>query len=428
MPKKKPALYKGANWKILPDTATLCQYLSRNDLIELSETCKRIRKQFKSEILKKLNLNIFANKYSVRERIYSSNFEKVLNTLLDFLEEDLENKLHLVNEIAIHWSFDDQYAKRIINLFPNIVKFKFSGWFTYLCKQGLIAILNNMKYLEHVELSFRGNENPSFSSEDITFSKFLKSIKTYNLEVTPEFQSILDNIDSDYTRLTSLSITSSKLLENLSIQMHSLKEAIILNNPGFDNLLIIEFLKKNPQLAKLEIFFNEYTNKLINTILSSKYLKYLAIQECIDLEIESFDNYHINNSIEKLELGPGGISGLASLLINSCKNIKIIELREYVIVEDILYRWKDLNQGIYTLKFEYCSFYKPASCIQALDSLKNFNRATFIECNSIEDFSDNSEYSNQIFISENMFSNLSNYELIPDTNTHFQSYYTIKRL
>ncbi|KXN69912.1 hypothetical protein CONCODRAFT_79093 [Conidiobolus coronatus NRRL 28638] len=428
MSTNKSALYKAANWQILPDISILCQYLSRNDLIELSETCKRIRKQFNSEILKKLNLSTYGSKFSIRERINSSNFDEILNSLLNLLEEDLKNKLHLVKEIAIHWPFNDQYASRIVSLFPSIAKFQFSGGFSYWSKIGLLTILNGMRHLEHVELSFHGYVKPSFSSKDIPFSKSLKSIKIYNLEVTSELQSILDSIDSSYTNLTSLSITSNKMLQNLSIKMPNLKEVIILNNPSFDNSLILEFLKKNPQLAKLEIFFNQYTTELINAILSSKNLKYLVIQECIDLEIESFDNYHVNDSIEKIELGPGSIAGLASLLINNCQNAKTIELREFVIVESDLFSLKVLNQRISTLKFDFCSFYRAASCIQALDSLKNFNRATFIECNSIDDYYDYYEGDADSFISEDIFSNLSNYELIPDTNTCFQSYYAIKKL
>ncbi|KXN69913.1 hypothetical protein CONCODRAFT_91098 [Conidiobolus coronatus NRRL 28638] len=213
---KKPEV---VNWEYLPDTATLCQYLNISDLRELSKTCKRYRSQFERKILEKLSFDRWKFDFTDRENFIELGLEKQLDLLLELLEVDLKGKYYLVKEITFNHTFHDQYAKKIVNLFPHIVKLKFSANFYPGCEQGLITILNGMKHLEYIEFLIDSYNSLNFKNTDQVFSRSLKSLIVDVDGVDSDFLSIFDTIDHSYSNLSTLSVTSNKMLENLPINM-----------------------------------------------------------------------------------------------------------------------------------------------------------------------------------------------------------------
>ncbi|KXN69917.1 hypothetical protein CONCODRAFT_7616 [Conidiobolus coronatus NRRL 28638] len=371
------------NWEYLPNTFKLCQYLNIRDLKELSITCKRYRNQFESKILEKLRLDRWALFFADRKRFIKLNGEKALDHLTNLLKVDLESKYHLVKEITFCNAFHSQYAKKIANLFPHVVKLKFSTDFKDEYYFGLLAILNGMKNLKHLEFFIYEYSTSCFNISDQPFSKSLKSLVVEVEEVHSKCLSIFDTIDSSYTSLITLSITSNKMLSNLSTNMQNLKDIRICSNSELDEDLLLKFVKLNPQLTRLDARFIKYSKEIFTTILSLKHLSCFYIDFCLYEGHEISKDFPLNYSIKKLKFDRDTHQSIISLLIKNCKNLDSIEFYNYDFEKKHISIWDGLNRRINTLKFNYCYFDKYAIYIQKLGALNLFSRATIISYDNV---------------------------------------------
>jgi hypothetical protein len=393
------------NWGYLPDIATLTQYLNICDLRELSKTCKRHRNHLERKALEKLNLDRWKLDFTDRENFIDLSTEKQLDFLLELLESDLKRKYHLVKEITFKYTFHDQYAKKIARLFPHISKLRFSTNFYSGSELGLLTVLTGMKHLEYIEFLIDSYNPLKFNNTDKVFPGSLKSLIIDVDDVNSDFLSIFNTIDSSYSNLTTLSVISNKALENLPINMPNLKDVRLCNNRNLDSKLILEFIKKNPQLDRLEARFITYSTELFDAILSSKYLSYFYIDYCLYEEFEISKRFTVNYSIKKLKFDRDTHHSIISLLIRNCQSLKYVEFCNYDFEEKHISIWNGINRTINTLKFSYCYFDRCVTYIQMLSDLNFFNRATFL-----------SYYSAENTVEELNLDNIDNYKLITNTS------------
>jgi hypothetical protein len=371
----QPNESKITNWEILPESVTLLQYLNRADLIELSCCCKRYRNQFERIVLRNLNDSGYDVKRLDNYLILGK--EHSFDNFIFMLERDLGNKVKYVKEFNFWGSLSRELARNIATLLPNINRIRFFYWCENESELGLITLLDSLKNLKHIEFDIIDEDLPDIESSEQIFPNTLCSIKVNIANDAPYFVPIFNTIDSSYANLTSLSIVSNKMLTNLAHCIQSLSEVEVINHWDLDDSVLLEFIKQNPQLAKLEINFNKISGKILESILSSKCLSYFSIIKNRYYFNEEFNYFPINYSIKKLRLRGIISAELALKIINSCKNLKNLELINCNFLRD-KFEWDNINQKISNIHFINC--YCNGELIQTLDKLQIFDKGIFSHC------------------------------------------------
>lgn len=369
-------------WQFLPEASTLCQYLNRIELIELSKSSKRYRKQIEKHIFKHLSLTswLLNNEETCKELRQNRNYNK----LLDIVKGELGNNLKLVRQFTFKEIFSLEAAREIVNLLPNLNKINFSPGYDESEKFDLLELIDRVKNLEHVEFSATGNEDSIASYDYAIFPKSLKSVKVH----VPAFfwgeVSIFNNIDSSYTNLTTIDILSNKMLKSLS-SIPNLKEVRILQVGDLDNSSLIEFFKKNPQIISLGMEYRPEDDTLLQSIISSKSLRFFGIDGAYYYSPQH-DSYPHNNSIKYLVLGSGIDRNIAIQIINSCKSLEYVEFNcwNFYAIKNI--NWKKLTQRVNYLGFVFCEL--EPSHLKTLDALKFFDQAKIKQCYGSQEVKD----------------------------------------
>ncbi|KXN69918.1 hypothetical protein CONCODRAFT_18020 [Conidiobolus coronatus NRRL 28638] len=396
-------------WQFLPEASALCQYLNIDELIELSKSSKRYRKQIEKHIFKNLSLTSWLrnNEEILKELKHSRNYYK----LLDIVKDELGSNLNLVKKFTFKEIFSLEPASEIINLLPNLDRISFSPGYDEKEKFDLLELLSKIKNLEHAEFSATGNEENFRSYNDAIFPKSLRSLKVH----VPEFfwgeVSIFDNIDSSYVNLTTLDILSNKMLKSLS-SIPNLKEVRILQIGDLDNSSLIEFFKKNPQLTSLAMEYRPEDDALLQNILLLKSLTFFGIDGAY-YYTPQYDSYPLNHSIKYLVLGSGIDKNIAIQLINACKGLEYVEFNCWYFYPIKNIKWDKLTQRIKYLGFVFCEF--EASYIKILDNLKFFDQAKIKQCYGSQEIKDFN------------FGDLKNYSKLPWTNKE-HNYCIIKKI
>ncbi|KXN66734.1 hypothetical protein CONCODRAFT_11343 [Conidiobolus coronatus NRRL 28638] len=146
------------------------------------------------------------------------------------------------------------------------------------------------------------------------------------------------------TNLTTLCISTEKMLKNFS-PMPTLKEVRILAFSQVKNCYSLEeFFKKNTQLKKIE-FARGLNDKILQIILSYKYLNYLYIDGTSHLLLGN-ESYVPNYTIKKLFLGLIICGERAIKIINACQNLEILIFESVGSEELGTMRWNELNQRL----------------------------------------------------------------------------------
>ncbi|KXN66097.1 hypothetical protein CONCODRAFT_12131 [Conidiobolus coronatus NRRL 28638] len=215
-------------WEYIPDVNTLNEYLGRKDLIELSKCCKSYRKQLEPEVLKKLSFLTWRGKNLDRyfELKDSKNYKKSLK----YMKTDLGSKLKFAKKFTLDCDIDYSFVKKFIKLLPNIKTLRFYENHNLTCviERSIITILKSMKHLEHAEFNYYWAPIENCFHKKQIFPNSLKSLKVCNMlcfSYEGELK-IYDTIDSKYTNLNSISITSNRMLQNLSSGIPSLLKSI----------------------------------------------------------------------------------------------------------------------------------------------------------------------------------------------------------
>ncbi|KXN66742.1 hypothetical protein CONCODRAFT_11352 [Conidiobolus coronatus NRRL 28638] len=115
------------------------------------------------------------------------------------------------------------------------------------------------------------------------------------------------------------------MLQNLSFGMPNLQEVEIRAVDTLDQSKILEFLKANPQLKKLNTEYIEHNEEILKTILSYQLLEHLSINDT-DWEGIEVNDLPPNYSIKYLQISDRMSTPLNLQLINACKSIKTLEL------------------------------------------------------------------------------------------------------
>jgi hypothetical protein len=372
---------KAISWRFLPDTNTLLQYLSRIDLIELSKCCKRYRCQLEYQVLEKLDLYTWCEN---NKEIYEELKQNCkLEDALKFLKTDLDGKLKFAKKFSLDCEVNCSFAHIFVNLLPNIKSLSLYGSDEYECclGDGSIAILKNMKHLEHVFLSGIEEKTTDYSTDKQIFPKSLKSFKLdlrFPLVNANTSLTVHDAIDSSYVNLYSLSIVSNRMLQNLACEMPNLKEVEIEIISGLNESNFIEFLNANPQIKRLDTNVVDYTGEIYKTILSLKFLERWHIKNWKSDKMDVNDLL-FNYSIKYLKFSGRTPAPLALKIINSCTNLETLDLRRVhnaIRVNNFWYlEWHKLERNITILKLN--SGRRAYEEIKIIDDLKLFNQVHF---------------------------------------------------
>ncbi|KXN67107.1 hypothetical protein CONCODRAFT_10876 [Conidiobolus coronatus NRRL 28638] len=138
------------------------------------------------------------------------------------------------------------------------------------------------------------------------------------------------------------------MLKNLACGMPNLQEVKIDQIEYLDASKLVAFLKANPQIRKLKTVGLEYFNEeVFKTILSSKCIVDWNIINYSDEEIEA-SNLPSNYSIKYLEINYDVPAPLTLKIINSCKNLKTLNLKKYMNKEHL--HWSKIERRVNILK------------------------------------------------------------------------------
>jgi hypothetical protein len=394
------------SWEHLPDKITLVQYLGRDDLIELSKCCKYYRNQLERQVLEKLSLSTWIGKNmdTYIELTESNDYKKALK----YMENDLGSKLKFVKKITLDCEIDHPFAKKIVELLPNLKTLRFYENHEGCCNNSeisLITILKGMKKLEHAEFRYYWEPLDQIYANKQIFPKSLKSLKIFNYGHYSNYDDslrIYDRLDANYTNLYSLSIVSNRMIHNLAFGMPKLKQVDIEDMLDLDTSKLVEFLKANPQLKKLNTNFKQINEEILNSILSSKCLEYWHINSTYWKE-RKIDCLPSNFSIKYLKIDRSLSNHLATLFIQACNSLERLELKYYSNLR--AFTGSNLERSINTLKLTYSHF--TPSDIKEIDSSKLFKQVNFELHIPIEKFID--EYN---------IDKLKNYRFIPSISNY----------
>ncbi|KXN65711.1 hypothetical protein CONCODRAFT_12627 [Conidiobolus coronatus NRRL 28638] len=359
------------SWEYLPDTFTLFQYLERKDLIELSKCSKSYRNQLERKVLEELSLITWRNNnWKIYYELTKSwKYGKVLEIVITSLGNKLKLAKKLTLDCHTSYLFKDIFAK----LMPNIKSLILYGSEEFNCclGQGLISNLKGMENLEHLNIRYIWDTITDNSTINQIFPKSLKTLKiTYGCDFSNNDDkfTIYDTIDSTYINLYSLSIVSNRMLQNLACGVPNLQEVEIKDILNLDNSKLVDFLKSNPQIRRINTKHISYSDESLKILLYSNYLEHWNFLGGNWKEIK-FDNLPSNYSIKYLKINSSMPSLLALQLIKACKGLKTLDLTYYHSLNNL--DWSKFEQNINILKISCTSL--DFNNIKEIDNSMIFN-------------------------------------------------------
>jgi hypothetical protein len=364
------------NWEYLPDITTLLRYFERKELIELSKSCKRHRNQLEKRVFENLSLDAWC--YDNWDIYYELKISRNYKKILKYMKTDLGRKIKFARKFTLGTKINYPFAKKFVKLFPNILTLELyeNCQSSYFSERSLITVLKGMEHLEHVILNEFWVSIDEYRSKAQIFPKSLKSFKIYtewDITCYDDKLMIYDTIDSSYKNLISLTIGSNRMLQNLSSGMPNLKELEIGENFCWNNTKLVEFLKANPQLKKLNIYLNCYNQEIINIILSYKYLErwHIIYDDLNEIEINNFPS---NCIIKYLKIDSCQIpASLLMKIVKACKNVKTLEIMNHRHLKTL--DWSKFKRRINILKLSYTSL--SPNDIKEIDISRIFNQVHF---------------------------------------------------
>ncbi|KXN70044.1 hypothetical protein CONCODRAFT_70972 [Conidiobolus coronatus NRRL 28638] len=281
-------------WQYVPDIYPLSRYLCRNDLIQLSSTCKLLRQKFKSKLLSKMELmgegEIIPGKSNEQSK------KKHLPILLKMLQKDYLDRYNIVNHCVFWEFFNSGFAKNFFSLFANITRLE------------LYSSRDNDHFTAFPMC------NSIVDSESIQ-----KYFKFYPIE----------NINEEYTNLKTVTIMKDRMLSNMMVTMKSLTDVTILTRQRFNLNNLAQFLSLNPQLEKLTAPTYFLECNLVNSILKMNQLKQLNIKSSYYRPSGDIIYSHINTSIEYLNISGYICEDRLVPFLNSLKSLKVLEFSDF---------------------------------------------------------------------------------------------------
>jgi hypothetical protein len=327
-----------ADWRYLLNINQLSLYLDRNDLIQLSLTCKQLRLKLKSKFISKLEL--MRGGIIIPSRPNGPSKKKQLNILFDIVEEDYLDRYNIVNHCIIWNFFNSRFARSIFNLFTNITRLElYSGYaendYNYFSmdeKVGsntvLIEALYPLKNLESLIMDSELINNLKYSSRltlKLPFS--LKNLTLIESKLNQRHLKFypIEIINEKYSNLNKVTIINNKMLSNMLTRMKSLTDVTIFNSRHFTKRNIAKFLLLNPQLEKLTVpaYFLEHS--LVNSILQMKQLRELNIKYSSFAYPHDITYFSANTSIEYLNICSDVSGDRLIPVLNRLKSLKVLE-------------------------------------------------------------------------------------------------------
>ncbi|KXN67870.1 hypothetical protein CONCODRAFT_19340 [Conidiobolus coronatus NRRL 28638] len=359
------------NWKNFPDTYHISLYLTHNDLIQLSLTCKYLRLKFKSKILSKLAL--LSGGEIIPGKPNESDREKQFAILAGMLEEKCLDRYDTINHCIIWGFINRSFAKKFFNLFANITRLElYSNYYeryfvdsTIGSNTILTEILYPLKNLESLILSSELiNSSESLSKLDLKLPNSLKILHLiesyYNVDTLNYYP--IENIDEGYTNLKKLTIINNNMLKNITTKIESLTDVAIFSRQHYRFEKLSQFFTLNSQLKKLTIPENFLRSSIIKTVLQMSQLKQLNVNLPYHKGDGGLYSNPINTSIEHLNLSCNIDIDILVPILNNFKSLKVLEYSN----------------------FDFCNFLKvdlsELSCKLPLLHLNNlFNAKCFID-------------------------------------------------
>jgi hypothetical protein len=341
------------NWKHLPNILQISQYLPRNDLIQLSLACSQVRNKLNSVLFKKLEL--IKNRKIIPGKPNTPITRKILDVLVDMLEDSYLNKYRYVKHCILREPCDAIFTGKLFNLFTNITNLEI-----YFIERGmgvlgskpvgsdyLIQVLKPLKNLEVLTLHYMLIKSLEAGSEsNYKFPTCLKELNIVGrLSGGLSFDSI-ENINPEYSELKKVIIINNNMLTNMSGSFKSLTEVTIPDISHFCAKLLNSFFLINSQLKKISISLEFLDTNVINTILQLKNLHQLTITNTHNVEINGTKILTTNTSIRYLCVYSNlSQNGLLSIL-SSLKSIHTLEISNCDFVKFIDLDWSSYNGKI----------------------------------------------------------------------------------
>ncbi|KXN66910.1 hypothetical protein CONCODRAFT_80355 [Conidiobolus coronatus NRRL 28638] len=217
----------------------------------------------------------------------------------------------------------------VFKLFGNINRVSLFEGCSEFALKSLIPILSDLRNLKHIKLHLKFN---TIKHHDMgLYYELFSKLKTIDIIGPWSYKSRFvpfSVINSDFTNLTNLTIISNKILNNLSTHMPNLIQVKFLAYPvfEFDKAKLKSFFNINPQLRRLIVSDEILNDEILKTIYSLKNLKYLEISRARDAQIPQNLKGIINESIQHIKICKYFQPGDLELFLNSCTNLKIVEI------------------------------------------------------------------------------------------------------
>ncbi|KXN70045.1 hypothetical protein CONCODRAFT_7438 [Conidiobolus coronatus NRRL 28638] len=338
-----------ANWLYLLDTCQITLYFTRNDLIQVSSTCKQLRLKLKSRFHSKLEL--MRGSEVVPGKSNEQGKKKQLPILLKMLQKDYLDRYNIVNHCVIWEFFNSRFSRGFFSLFVNITRLElYSSYindYFFDCSVDdiigsntvLVEALYPLKSLEF--LTIYSELICSLKSDSKLYLKLphcLKSLIIINSESIQKYFKFypIENINEEYTNLKMVTIMRDRMLSNMMVTMKSLTDVTIFTRQRFNLNNMAQFLSLNPQLEKLTAPTYFLECNLVNSILQMNQLKQLIIKKSYYNHSNSLVYSHINMSIEYLNISDYISEDRLVPFLNSLKSLKVLEftnLSLYALVE-----------------------------------------------------------------------------------------------
>jgi hypothetical protein len=408
-----------ADWKYLPNIYQLSLYLARNDIIQLSSTCKYLRLKLKSNFISKLEL--MRGGMIIPSKPNKSSKKRQLNILFDVLEQDYLNGYNIVNHCIIWEFFNSRFAKNFFNLFTNITRLElYSGYnkndSDYLSmdkKVGsntvLIEVLYPLKSLESLIVGSELINNLKYSSRlalnlpsclkifrhssrlILKLPLCLKNLTLIESELNQNQLKFypIEFINEEYSNLNKVAIISNRMLSNMSVSMKSLVDVDIFSYQKFTKRNIAKFLLLNPQLEKLTIPVYFLEHNLVNSILQMKQLKQLSINYSPFKYYDDISYTTVNTSIEYLNISSNIGSDRVVPFLNNLKSLKVLEFSNVSFYIPIYINFSECTNRIPLLHLKNLGRSK-----EAIDSFNNseiFDSIRFTDMFELEYYLENYE-------------------------------------
>jgi hypothetical protein len=319
----------GKTWEYLPDVVyNISQYLKKNDLIELSKVCKIYREQLRDEVF---NSVVLLKRQTAVLRAYDNSLcrSEKFNLIAEELVLNLGRNISLVKEVKFLSLLPNYFIGKIFKLFSNINRVSILEGCSEFGLKSLIPILSELRNLKQIKLHLKFN---TIKRHDLSlYYELFSKLNTIDIigpwSYRPNFVPF-SVINSDFTNLTDLTIISNTALSNLSAHMPRLIQVKLLAYPVFeyDKGKLKNFLNINPQLIRLVISDEVLNDEMLKTIYSLKRLRYLEIFRQRFTQIPQNLNNICSESIQHIKICRYFQPGDLKIFLNSCKNLKIVEI------------------------------------------------------------------------------------------------------